>query len=442
METIRGQALVIKVTDWSETSKIATLWMRDYGKLRVLAKGARRLRSPFEVSLDFFNVCSIVLLRKTTRNLELLTEAQLVERFPELRKNLDALYAGYYLAELLDDGMQENDPHPDLWELSLGILRQLSQISASNPNSPVPQSIPDTKDALLSEQPVNSMDSSHLTTLQTEKWLEQGERRSEDKGEDRISENLNEKQDLSVLPLSNGEGNGERNGVINGGEETEERERSRIREPEVDKQSKEVDYPADVLNALEKKHDNRLNSETEIWRRAAIATLVSHFEWSWIRSLGYFPNLKECVHCSLPVAWSKQSIESKNEIQGIEKATKLDRRKSADHRDHHDWWIGGTVGGTVCHRCRFNHRGLLLLKESVWQWLVQEELRIKQNLMLLQDRIEEIRGDDRRESNFDLRQETLTVLDSPLRQDLRRIAGLFIASIIGHQPKLWPYLPT
>ena len=44
----RATALVIRGTDFSETSKIATLWTREFGKLRAIAKGGRRLRSNFD----------------------------------------------------------------------------------------------------------------------------------------------------------------------------------------------------------------------------------------------------------------------------------------------------------------------------------------------------------------------------------------------------------
>ena len=83
-------AIVVKTSDWSETSRIATLWTRELGRVRVLAKGGRRLKSSFESALDLLTVCSIVLLRKSAGSLDLLTEAQVVERFPRLRTNLPA----------------------------------------------------------------------------------------------------------------------------------------------------------------------------------------------------------------------------------------------------------------------------------------------------------------------------------------------------------------
>jgi DNA repair protein RecO (recombination protein O) len=39
MAAEKAQALVLRTTDWSETSRIATLWTREFGKVRALARG-------------------------------------------------------------------------------------------------------------------------------------------------------------------------------------------------------------------------------------------------------------------------------------------------------------------------------------------------------------------------------------------------------------------
>ena len=126
MPAEKAVGIVVRISDWSETSRIATIWTRELGKVRVLAKGGRRLKSNFEVALDLLTVCSIVLLRKSSGGLDLLTEARAEERFNGLRKDLRALNAGYYVAELLGDGTQDYDPHPALYEFSLDTLRKLS----------------------------------------------------------------------------------------------------------------------------------------------------------------------------------------------------------------------------------------------------------------------------------------------------------------------------
>jgi len=125
MTAQKATALVLRTVDWSDTSRIATLWTREFGKVRVLAKGGRRLKSNFESALDLLTVCSIVLLRKSSGSLDLLTEARVVQRFPRLRSDLPALYAGYYLAELLADWTEDYDPHPSLFDEALETLQTL-----------------------------------------------------------------------------------------------------------------------------------------------------------------------------------------------------------------------------------------------------------------------------------------------------------------------------
>src|SRR5713101_3541929 len=137
MPAEKAQALVLRTTDWSESSRIATLWTREFGKVRVLAKGGRRLKSNFENALDLLTLCRIVFLRKSTGgfgspSLDLLTEAQVVERFPRLRSDLSALYPAYYIAELLSDWTEDYDPHPLLFDEALAALRTLGQPEISS----------------------------------------------------------------------------------------------------------------------------------------------------------------------------------------------------------------------------------------------------------------------------------------------------------------------
>jgi DNA repair protein RecO (recombination protein O) len=132
----KALALVLRTTDWSDTSRIATLWTREFGKVRVLAKGGRRLRSSFESALDLLTLCRIVLLRKSSGGLDLLTEAQVVQRFPALAQSLPALYAAYYVAELLADKTEEYDPHPRLFDEALETLQDLGTRAAGEQIGP------------------------------------------------------------------------------------------------------------------------------------------------------------------------------------------------------------------------------------------------------------------------------------------------------------------
>jgi len=138
MAAERALAIVVRGTDWSETSRITTLFTREFGKIRALAKGGRRLKSNFDVAFDLLTVCRILFLRKAHGGLDLLTEARMEEQFPALRQNLHALYAGYYIAELLADGTQDYDPHPPLFDAAVEALRSLGMGKVAEAADPTP----------------------------------------------------------------------------------------------------------------------------------------------------------------------------------------------------------------------------------------------------------------------------------------------------------------
>lgn len=127
MSSEKDLAIVLRVTEFSETSCVVLVFTRQFGKLSALAKGARRPKSPFEAALDVLAVCRIVFLHKSGDLLDLLTEARLERRFRSARSDLTRLYAGYYVAELLDGLTDARDPHPKLFDEADSALRGLDQ---------------------------------------------------------------------------------------------------------------------------------------------------------------------------------------------------------------------------------------------------------------------------------------------------------------------------
>jgi DNA repair protein RecO (recombination protein O) len=115
MSSEKSEGLILRVTDFSETSRIVVVFTREFGKISGLAKGGRKLKGPFESALDLLSTCQIVFLRKNTSGLDLLTEAKLVTRFHPQERDLVSLYAGYYLAELLLGLTEDYDPHLTLY---------------------------------------------------------------------------------------------------------------------------------------------------------------------------------------------------------------------------------------------------------------------------------------------------------------------------------------
>jgi DNA repair protein RecO (recombination protein O) len=126
VSTEKSAAIVIRQADFSESSRVVTLFTRDFGKVAALAKGAKRLKGPFEAALDLLARCEVVFIRKSSSGLDILTEAHLAQRFHPRPGDLGSLYGGYYVAELLDALSEEYDPHPLLFDEAVLTLERLS----------------------------------------------------------------------------------------------------------------------------------------------------------------------------------------------------------------------------------------------------------------------------------------------------------------------------
>ncbi len=131
MSSEKGEGLILRVTDFSETSRIVVIFTREFGKISALAKGGRRLKGPFESSLDLLATCQIVFLSKGTSGLDLLTEAKLVQRFHPQERELTCLYAGYYVAELLLGLTEDYDPHLELYQAAQDALQSFTNIQTT-----------------------------------------------------------------------------------------------------------------------------------------------------------------------------------------------------------------------------------------------------------------------------------------------------------------------
>ncbi len=120
-------ALVLHRIDFSETSLVLTILTRRFGKIQALAKGGRRLKSPFESALDTLARIRVMFLQKRNDSLDLLTESKLLRRFTVTEQNLPGLFGAFYVVELIDLLTTENDPCPRIFDLAVAVLEQLAK---------------------------------------------------------------------------------------------------------------------------------------------------------------------------------------------------------------------------------------------------------------------------------------------------------------------------
>ncbi len=107
----KTEAVVLKSMKYGDTSKIVSFYTRRFGKLKGVAKGARKPNNKFGAALEPFTRVSLVVYRKENRDLHLISQCDSIELYRKLNDDLGRMSAGLAVLELVDrltHGEEEN----------------------------------------------------------------------------------------------------------------------------------------------------------------------------------------------------------------------------------------------------------------------------------------------------------------------------------------------
>ena len=96
----KDEGVVLKTIKLGEADRIVTLFTRDHGKVRAVAKGIRKTKSRFGGRLEPFTHSALLIYRG--RSLDTITQADILTSFDEVRTDYDRLTAAATLAELVE----------------------------------------------------------------------------------------------------------------------------------------------------------------------------------------------------------------------------------------------------------------------------------------------------------------------------------------------------
>jgi DNA repair protein RecO (recombination protein O) len=117
MDADHADGIVLRRQPVTETSLIVTWYTRQFGKLKTIAKGARRAKGPFLGRIDLFFEEEIVIVRSRRSDLHILHECAVTRYRQGFRGHPDRLASASYACELVDLGTEVEDPHPSIYEL-------------------------------------------------------------------------------------------------------------------------------------------------------------------------------------------------------------------------------------------------------------------------------------------------------------------------------------
>ena len=126
------EALTLKKFPMGEADLLVTLYTRERGKVRAVARGARRSNS--KLVGHFEPLTQVKLSLAQGRDLDHVTQAQVLSGFAPLKENLGTITKGLYLAELVDGFGSEANPNQPLYRLVIDSLHAIE----ADPDSDLP----------------------------------------------------------------------------------------------------------------------------------------------------------------------------------------------------------------------------------------------------------------------------------------------------------------
>lgn len=127
MSIVKAEAVILKSIDFQETSKILTLYTREYGRVSVIAKGARKIRSRFGAALELLSHVSLVYFYKESREVHTLSDCQIVSPFLNIRNSVEKTYVGLVMVEVLNRAVHGHEVNPALFNLLVAALKALDE---------------------------------------------------------------------------------------------------------------------------------------------------------------------------------------------------------------------------------------------------------------------------------------------------------------------------
>lgn len=128
-EIVKTEAIVLTKINYSDTSKIVNLFTKEFGRITAIVKGGRNKNSKIGMVVDPMNIIDAVIYNKPNREIQLLTGADLISHFPDLKEDYTKLQYAFAVLELLNEQYMQEEPNNRLF---VGVRRILELLNTSN----------------------------------------------------------------------------------------------------------------------------------------------------------------------------------------------------------------------------------------------------------------------------------------------------------------------
>jgi len=131
---IKTEAILLKTTNYRETSKIITFYTRSHGKIRGIAKGVRSTKTKWGGALQSMAFLNLFFYFKENRELFLVSNAEYVKSFNSIYSDYDKMQVGFGIVELVNRTTADNQQNSGIFDLLKNSLEALENTTKNYDN--------------------------------------------------------------------------------------------------------------------------------------------------------------------------------------------------------------------------------------------------------------------------------------------------------------------
>jgi DNA repair protein RecO (recombination protein O) len=129
----KADSVILNTLDYGESDRIITCYTSQWGKLKGIAKGARKSRRRFVGNLEPLSRTRLLFFHNPRTELVRIEDATLIDGFSKLKGDIERLSAGSYLVELTSEMTREAQTNQPLFDILTGFLELLDRGSQPAP---------------------------------------------------------------------------------------------------------------------------------------------------------------------------------------------------------------------------------------------------------------------------------------------------------------------
>lgn len=120
-------AIVFRTVDYSESSKIVTLFTEEHGKIAVMVRGVKKPKSKFSGLMEVGNLLDVVYYYKSSRSVQTLSEASYLDKTLNIRTNFEKMATAMSAVELINQLLHEGEVNKPVFGLTQKFILWLDQ---------------------------------------------------------------------------------------------------------------------------------------------------------------------------------------------------------------------------------------------------------------------------------------------------------------------------